>query len=186
MTIYRNADRHAEAPFLETARDAFGRFTLVCGVALTVTTANAADGCTVLLCFAAPSWRAIPQCIPPIREVLTDLARGRGFPSCLMSGAANGASHQLSSAPAFCPPQYTQTTETENGTTYSCDYSGAVSVSINGSLWSRTWWTFGGGTVTEFSDAAKAQLGSWDNQFDIDYAAWLAMQSPPPAPCSDC
>lgn len=29
--------------------------------------ARAVDGCLVLLCFAAPSWRAIPQCVPPIR-----------------------------------------------------------------------------------------------------------------------
>ena len=27
--------------------------------------AHAVDGCTVLLCFAAPSWRSIPQCVPP-------------------------------------------------------------------------------------------------------------------------
>jgi hypothetical protein len=42
--------------------------------------AHAADGCTVLLCLAAPSWRAIDQCVPPVREVLRDLARGRPFP----------------------------------------------------------------------------------------------------------
>ncbi|RZA15171.1 MAG: hypothetical protein EOP02_25220, partial [Proteobacteria bacterium] len=37
-----------------------------------------ADGCVVLLCLAAPSWRAIPQCVPPIRQLFRDLARGRG------------------------------------------------------------------------------------------------------------
>ena len=66
--------------------------------------ARAADGCKVLLCFAAPSWRSIPQCVPPIQEVLHDLARGKPFPVCAMSGPANSASHQWSSAPAYCPP----------------------------------------------------------------------------------
>ena len=37
--------------------------------------ARAVDGCLVLLCFAAPSWRSIPQCVPPINQVLRDLAR---------------------------------------------------------------------------------------------------------------
>ena len=42
---------------------------------------------------------------------------------------------------------------------YSCDYTGAVSVSINGAPFARTWWSMAGDTVTEFTPAAKAQLG---------------------------
>ena len=38
--------------------------------ALAPTPARAVDGCLVLLCFAAPSWRSIPQCVPPIKQVL--------------------------------------------------------------------------------------------------------------------
>ena len=60
---------------------------------LAPTSARAVDGCLVLLCFAAPSWRAIPECVPPIREVLRDLARGRPFPTCAMAGAGNSARH---------------------------------------------------------------------------------------------
>lgn len=146
------------------------------------TTAKAADGCLVLLCFAAPSWRAIPQCVPPIREVLPDLARGRPFPTCAMAGPRNSASHQWSSAPGNCPPQYTRVSETESGPVYSCDYSGAVSVAINGSAFARTWWSMAGDTVTEFTSGAKAQLGSWDTRFEDDYAVWLASLPPPPAP----
>jgi hypothetical protein len=41
-----------------------------------------------------------------------------------------------------------------------------------------------GDTVTEFSPAAKAQLGTWDTRFEDDYAAWLAAL-PPPAPPTD-
>ena len=154
----------------------------VLAMSLAALPARAADGCLVLLCFAAPSWRAITQCVPPIREVLLDLARGRPFPTCAMAGPSNSASHQWSSAPGNCPPQYTRVTETDNGHVYSCDYDGAVSVAINGAPFARTWWSMAGDTVTEFSAGAKAQLGNWDSRFEDDYAVWLASLPPPPAP----
>jgi hypothetical protein len=144
--------------------------------------AHAVDGCLVLLCFAAPSWRSIPQCVPPIRQVLRDLARGKPFPTCGMAGAGNSASHAWASAPGYCPPQYTRVFDTESGPVHSCDYTGAVSVAINGAPFARTWWTMAGDSVTEFSPAAKAQLGTWDTRFDDDYAAWLAALPPPAAP----
>ncbi len=149
--------------------------------------ARAVDGCLLLLCLAAPSWRAIPQCVPPVTQALRDLARGRPFPTCAMSGPGNSASHQWASAPGNCPAQYTRAIELENGIAYSCDYSGAISVFIDGSLWSRTWWRMGGGaTVTEFSPAAKASMGHWDTQFDTDYATWLSSLPPAPPPCPTC
>ena len=148
--------------------------------------ARAADGCKVLLCFAAPSWRSIPQCVPPIQEVLHDLARGKPFPTCSMSGATNSATHQWSSPPTYCPPQYTRVVDGESGSIYSCAYSGAVAVNIEGVLWARTWWSFTGDTVTEFTSAAKTRLGTWDTKFDDDYAAWLAAQPAPTQSCSSC
>lgn len=154
---------------------------VVLGGALAPRAAHAVDGCLVLLCFAAPNWRSIPQCVPPIRQVLRDLARGKPFPTCAMAGAGNSASHAWASAPGYCPPQYTRVFDGESGPIYSCDYTGAVSVSINGAPFARTWWTMAGDSVTEFSPAAKAQLGTWDTRFDDDYAAWLAAL-PPPAP----
>jgi hypothetical protein len=143
----------------------------------------AVDGCQVLLCFAAPKWRSIPQCVPPIQQVLRDLARGKPFPTCSMAGGGNTAQHTWASAPSFCPPQYTRLVDSEGAPTYTCDYSGAVSVSINGAPFARTWWAFGGETVTEFSPAAKAQFGTWDTRFDDEFARWLAAQPPttPPA-----
>ena len=60
-----------------------------------------------------------------------------------------------------------------------------MSVSVNGEPFARTWWNMGGDSVTEFSPAAKAQLGSWETKFDDDYAAWLASlprQAPPTEP----
>lgn len=145
---------------------------------LTSTPARAVDGCVVLLCFAAPSWHAIPQCVPPITQVLRDLARGRAFPTCNMSGPGNTASHAWSEAPTFCPPQYTRVYYGENGPIYTCDFAGAVSVFVDGALFSRTWWTMDGDTSTEFTPTGKAQLGSWDTRFDDDYAAWLSTQPP--------
>lgn len=153
---------------------------LLGGLALP-TSVLAVDGCLVLLCLAAPSWSSIPQCVPPIRQLFRDLARGRPFPSCGMSGAGNSAGNSWTSAPIFCPPQYTRVFESESGPVYSCDYGGCVSVNINGGLFARTWWNMGGDTVTEFTAGAKTTLGSWDTRFDDDYARWLAIQ-PPAAP----
>jgi hypothetical protein len=158
---------------------------LVALSALVPTLARAADGCTVLLCLAAPKWSAIPQCVAPIRQLFNDLARGRSFPTCKMGNGGNGgtgntsASNAWAQAPTLCPPQYTHLLDIDPGPAYSCDYTGAVSVVINGALFARTWWNTDGQTVTEFTPGAKSQLGTWDPQFDADYSAWLAAQSAP-------
>lgn len=144
--------------------------------------ARAVDGCLVLLCLAAPSWRAITQCVSPVSQVFRDLARGKPFPTCAMAGGGNSASHAWASAPSFCPSQYTHVYDGPNGPIYSCDYSGAISVAVHGAAFATTWWSPSGDSVTEFSAAAKAQLGSWDTRFDDDYARWLAAQPVPGAP----
>jgi hypothetical protein len=149
---------------------------------LTPTAARAVDGCLVLLCLAAPNWRSIPQCVSPVKQVFKDLARGKPFPTCGMAGAGNAANHAWASAPSYCPPQYTRMFENDSGPMYFCDYSGAVSVSINGTPFARTWWSMKGDSVTEFSAAAKTQLGRWDTRFDDDYTAWRASQPAPVEP----
>lgn len=153
----------------------------VCGLAmgmalLASAPAQADDGCQVLLCLAAPNWRSIPQCVPPVTQMLRDVARGKPFPACAMSGAGNSASHRWSSAPSFCPPQYTRAFDGPNGPIHRCDYQGAISVSLQGTLFARTWWSDTGDTVTEFSPTAQTQLGTWDPRFEADHAAWLASQ----------
>jgi hypothetical protein len=122
--------------------------------------------------------------VPPIRQVLRDLARGKPFPTCAMAGAGNSANHAWASAPQYCPVQYTRVIESESASVYHCDYAGAVSVSVDGSLFSRTWWSLAGDSVTEFSATAKARMSTWDTRFDDDYARWLASQPPPPAATS--
>lgn len=173
---------HVVATPFPRIRDAAATLTTLTALLGTSLPAAAVDGCQVLLCLAAPSWRDIPQCVPTITQLLRDLARGKPFPSCAMAGSGNAAGHDWASAPSFCPPQYTRATEGPNGPRYYCDYDGAVSVTVNGAPFSRTWWTMDGGTVTEFSPAAKAQLGRWDTRFDDEYAAWLASQPPSTAP----
>lgn len=143
--------------------------------------ARAADGCLVLLCFAAPNWHAIPQCVPPVTQVLRDLALGKAFPTCATAGAGNSASNTWSHAPAFCPPQYTHAYSDELRRVFTCDFSGAVSVTVAGALFTRTWWSTQGDSSTEFSPLAKAQLGTWDTRFDDDYAAWLSAEPPAPS-----
>lgn len=117
---------------------------------------------------------AVP--LEPIRQLFRDLARGRGFPTCAMSGAGNSSSHAWASAPAFRPPQYTRTWDGPNSPVHSCDY--AIAITVNGAPFSQTWWSMAGDAVTEFSTAAKTQLGTWDTRFDDDYAAWLAARLP--------
>lgn len=160
----------------------------LCLAALTPAPAEAVDGCTVLLCLAAPNWRSIEPCVPPVRQLLHDLARGKPFPACAMSGAGNAASHAWAAAPNFCPPQYTRVQDGPNGPIYRCDYTGAISVSVDGAPFARTWWSLDGDSVTEFSPAAKAQLGTWDPRFDDEFAAWLATRpatSPATSPTLD-
>jgi hypothetical protein len=141
--------------------------------------AGAVDGCVVLLCLAAPNWRAVPECVPPIRQLLRDLARGHAFPSCTMSGVGNTSRHTWASAPGNCPPQYTRIHEGPSGPMHSCDFSGSISVSVQGALFTRTWWSPAGDSVTEYSPAAKSQLGGWDTRFDDDFTAWLAAKPAP-------
>jgi hypothetical protein len=148
----------------------------VAGIA--VPPALAADGCKVLLCLAAPKWRSIPECVPPIQEVMRDLARGKPFPICHNSGGGNSANHNWAGAPGHCPPQYTRVIPAEGAPTYACDFTGEVSVSMNGTPFTRTWWNISGDTVTEFSPAAKALLGTWDTRFEDDLAAWSMSLQP--------
>jgi hypothetical protein len=144
--------------------------------------AHAVDGCTALLCLAAPKWDEIPMCAIVIRQLLHDLARGRPFPSCAMSGDDNAAGHEWSRAPDFCPVQYTRVEYLESGVRYTCDYAGAVTVKVRGLPFTRTWWTFDGSSVTEYSPEAKATLQRWDPRFDNDLAAWHAARSLRPDP----
>ncbi|MCK7497180.1 MAG: TrbC/VirB2 family protein [Comamonadaceae bacterium] len=114
-----------------------------------------------------PAVRAADQPAAPrpgARQALPDLRDGRR--------RATRASHAWASAPGYCPPQYTRVFEGESGPIYSCDYAGAdLGQRQRRAVRRRTWWNMAATRVTEFSPAAKAQLGTWDTRFDDDYAA---------------
>lgn len=151
------------------------------------TPALAVDGCKVLLCMAG-NWKQIAPCQSEVRQALRDIARGRGWPECKMGGAGNGTAG-IPIDPSACPIQYQtkRLEQLEAGTReiIECPYTAEVMVAMNGVLWSRTWSTPTGESVTYWTPAARASAagtsGAMDNQFELDYAAWLARQ-PAPAP----
>jgi len=102
-----------------------------------------------------------------------------------MSGAGNTTAVDSSNAPDNCPPQYTLTVELESGTRYVCQFDGVIAVTIDGTPWSRTWWSSTGDAVTEFLPAAKASLGWWNPRYDRDYAAWARSRVAPES-CTVC
>lgn len=58
---------------------------LILAGALFTTSANAADGCKFLLCMGAVNPMGISECAPTVKEVLEDLSRGKGLPTCSLS-----------------------------------------------------------------------------------------------------
>lgn len=124
---------------MKNIRPFFNVVCLVSGLCLN-TMAQADDwGCEVLLCLSNPQGpMAVSQCVPPIRKLWRELARGHGFPTCLMSNSQNQyAKHEWASA-SNCPPgalSYDQ-----NNQEYYCRKSGVVSVIVDGVVQTRTWW----------------------------------------------
>lgn len=143
------------------------------------TSAHAADGCKFLLCIAGP-WASISQCVPTVHEVFRDLARGRPFPTCSMSGAGNVANNSWNDE-ASCPSTYRQY-NAESGNYSGCTYPARISVYINGGLWSQVYWDMSANTATWYSDKARTSLtqqsGSapLDDRFLNDLNGWNSLQ----------
>src|SRR5262245_11958656 len=76
------------------------------------------------------------------------------------------------------PPAVHPRRRGESGTTYTCDYAGGVTVTIEGTVFTRTWWSMGGDSVTEYTPTARTALKTWDTRFDDDYAVWFSAQAP--------
>lgn len=75
-------------------------------------------GCTVFLCLAVPSdqggWQSVGECIAPVRRMLRDLVRGRGFPTCDMSDGGQSGSFIRPSVEPYIPcPDGTQPAPTD-------------------------------------------------------------------------
>ena len=155
-----------------------------CGLSLGLNgPAKAVDGCTLLLCMAG-NWMSIGQCVPPVRQALRDLLRGRAWPTCGMVGDSGTANQNV--APEQCPEQYrTADVDYRDQTVYSCPFRGVIHVAVGGQPWSRTWWSESGDSVVEWLPAAKTAFAglpsAMDDRFDRDYAAWVSSRQARPA-----
>lgn len=147
------------------------------------TSAHAADGCKFLLCIAGP-WSSISECVPTVHEVFHDLARGRPFPTCSMSGGNSNYADNTWTDEASCPSMYRQY-NSESGAYAGCTYPGLISVYIDGTLWSRTYWNMTDGSSNWYSDTARAKLTAQassprlDDTFLTDLTNWNAVQVGP-------
>lgn len=131
---------------------------------------HAADGCKFLLCIAGP-WTTIPECRATVYEVFRDLAKGKAFPTCAMSGVGNSAGNSWMSE-ATCPILYRRYND-YSSFYEGCAYTGKISVVINGAPWSDVYWNTST-TATWYSQEAKSALSSspLDTTFSNDIAAW--------------
>jgi hypothetical protein len=130
-------------------------------------------GCQVILCLSDPRGpEAEAACVPPIEQLWTALRHGDPFPTCdfnssisdlppnLQSvipqsvlanlGAGTGASNTFASG-SYCRPDLLHWGGPEQSELL-CSAQGAISVTIDGSLWSRVWWDAPGvgSTITEY------------------------------------
>ena len=82
------------------------------GICAFSATAQAADGCKFVLCMGAANPMGIAECVPTVREVLRDVKKGKGLPTCKLS---DGKAAYVTVKPApvnpECPKGWTQLPE---------------------------------------------------------------------------
>ncbi|MDQ1817802.1 hypothetical protein RBA41_31325 [Massilia sp. CCM 9210] len=138
--------------------------------------AQASDhGCTVLLCMANPGGpMKVAECVPPMKKLFKDLAKGKPFPGCDFSKsgsepskpATSYADHKFASK-NYCHPDYY--VPGEPGYPPTCKMSGAVTVTVEGIPTQRVWWTENGDSVTE----------TWNGSVADNFADPI-IETPPP------
>lgn len=109
-------------------------------VLLSVAKANDDNwACEVVLCLSNPEGAtAVAPCVPPMKKLWRELAKGNPFPKCNMGGDGNGAEHRSASV-GFCPAGYIVRSEKKSGGSR-CMFDGAVTVYIGGKPATRVWW----------------------------------------------
>lgn len=126
-------------------------------------TAYADDwGCQVILCLSSPGGpEQYGECVPPIEKLWAALRHGDPFPTCdFGAGGAQGTSATNTFASAgYCREDLLYWGGPEQGELL-CNARGAVSLDINGSLYTRVWWDARGPdrTITEFYGADSMQM----------------------------
>lgn len=117
--------------------------------------------CEVLLCMANPAGpMAAGACVPPIKKLWKELARGHAFPTCSLGAGSNQTyvKHEQAS-PRNCLPAYQYWGGPDNNVLM-CDLGGVVTAVVDGKMTSRIWWRSETETVTEYSNGNYLQDGS--------------------------
>lgn len=117
--------------------------------------------CTVALCLANPKGPTeLTECVPPIRKLFKELARGHAFPHCDMNGGGQTSGNSTRNDPTSarnCPPGYLTYHDWHSPT---CQFNGVITVTLDGTPTSRVWWNEQG-SITEPLSPQRA--GAFDN-----------------------
>lgn len=136
---------------------------------LNIAKAEGTWACEVLLCMAHPKGAtAVTPCIPPMKKLWRELAKGHAFPKCAEAGGSNGstgAEHRYADA-NYCPSQYLIPPQDDRDI-WRCALNGAVTVTINGKPVSRVWWS-GEDSYTEPLNGGTTDDVSRDNAGGIE------------------
>lgn len=111
--------------------------------------------CEVVLCLANPQGAtAVTECVPPIKKLWRELAKGHAFPTCNMNTggvSGNSASNSWASG-RNCPPQYRYWGGVD-GDELLCEFTGVVTVKVANQLYTRVWWNDGATYTQDYSKA---------------------------------
>jgi hypothetical protein len=116
--------------------------------------------CEVVLCLSNPAGAtAVSQCVPPIKKLFKNLAKGRAFPTCNMNSDAsqgNSARNVMLSG-RTCPAQFRYYV----GKKAFCQYQGVIDVKVSNQPYTRVYWSEGS-TFTEGGSNQPVRLSGAD------------------------
>jgi hypothetical protein len=131
--------------------------------------------CEVVLCLANPQGAtAVSECVPPIRKLWRELAKGHAFPTCNMNtGDANGnsASHSWASG-SNCLAQYLYWGGID-GSELMCKFNGVVTIKIASQLHTRVWWNVNESLTEDYSQRSVMPASAAPQEFQPVYASAL-------------
>lgn len=87
---------------------------MLLGTIAIASSAYSADGCKFLLCMGAPNPMGISECAGTVKEVLKDLRKGKGLPTCTLENGKNSKSagtfvdYRRATLVPTCPEGYRQ------------------------------------------------------------------------------
>lgn len=96
---------------------------IVSASAFTTTAANAADGCKFVLCMGAANPTGIKECASTVREVLRDMRKGKGLPTCkLVDGRTAQVTAKAAPSNPECPSGWKQLPDKKNAGATGANY----------------------------------------------------------------